>query len=396
MTDSSITSKFVFTIMMGTLLSGALNNIALKQQDEFTTGSDQQKWNHPILQTFIMFVAEFLCLCAFYLLFNFNTEFKADYGRQLEDAKKKGLRTEVHWLIPYIPACCDICGSTLQFLSLTLIDQSIYVMLRGGVPVITAILSIMFLGRKLYGHHYLGLGLAVSGISIVGISQFVGSSGGSSNVVIGLLCVIVSLCTTGVQFIIEDKILNTFYILPLKMVGMEGTWGLMLSAGAILVTSLMSCDYTVGAALCQPNGYVEDPVEGFKVLLTNWQMLCYAALGITSLSFFNFCGVSVTKYVSSLSRSILNISVTVIIWFFDMIAGYESFNWLQLVGFIVLVSGNLIYQEVIVIPGFDKNIKKNLARLSLVGDNKEKFEESVRSKDMERDNDSGRDSETKY
>jgi len=56
----------------------------------------------------------------------------------------------------------------------------------------------------------------------------------------------------------------------------------------------------------------------------------------------------------------------------------------------------LIYQEVIVIPGFDKNIKKNLARLSLVGDNKEKFEESVRSKDMERDNDSGRDSETKY
>jgi len=43
-------------------------------------------------------------------------------------------------------------------------------MLRGGISVVTAALSIIFLNRKLYSHHYLGLSLAVLGIGIVGSS----------------------------------------------------------------------------------------------------------------------------------------------------------------------------------------------------------------------------------
>ena len=46
-------------------------------------------------------------------------------------------------------------------------------MLRGGVIVITAIFSILFLKRKLYVHHLIGCLGAVAGIAIVGVSNFI-------------------------------------------------------------------------------------------------------------------------------------------------------------------------------------------------------------------------------
>ena len=377
--ENGVSQKFVYGIMAGVLITGAINNIALKQQDTFHVTATED-WNHPFLQVVIMFIAEFLCFIAFYVLMRFNAGFKVNYSEQLAIAEKNGLRTDVPFIIPYIPATCDIIGSSLQFLGLTLINQSIYVMLRGGIPVVTAFLSVVFLGRKLYSHHYLGLALAVSGITIVGVSQFLDQTEeNSSNMILGLILVLASLITTGIQFIVEEKILNTFYILPLKMVGMEGVWGLALSGAALLCASYVPCNYATNSAGCQPNNYVENVGSGVSVIFENGSMFAYVFLGICSLSFFNFCGVSVTKYVSSLARSILNISVTVIIWVYDLVFIGEPFSWLQLIGFLVLVSGNLIYQEIIEIPGMNHNTKKNMARLSLVKDSQddERLEKSV-------------------
>jgi drug/metabolite transporter (DMT)-like permease len=388
--ESSASKRYTTFIMVGVLLSGALNNISIKQQDQYNE-TPARKWMHPILQTFIMFIAEFLCLIAFYILKKFSTAFQQDYQKQLSEAERKGLRIEVHPLIPYIPACCDMVGSTLQFISINLINQSIYMMLRGGTPIVTAALSVAFLGRKLYSHHYVGLSLTVVGIGVVGLSEYLQDTSGGSNMVLGLICVIGSLCTTGVQFIIEEKILNSFYILPIKMVGMEGVWGLFLAGAAILVTSFLPCSYEAGVddtnAMCQPNGYVEDPSLGFQTLFTHYQMIIYCILAIASLSFFNFFGVSVTKYVSSLARSLLIITVTVIIWIWDILVEGEDFNWVQLIGFVVLVFGNSVYQEVIELPGLNKNTKKNLQKLSLcrdpMTDSVIKFDENLNSPSKE-------------
>ena len=43
-------------------------------------------------------------------------------------------------------------------------------MLRGGTIVLVALMSVKFLNRKLYKHHFLGLFLVVAGISIIGVS----------------------------------------------------------------------------------------------------------------------------------------------------------------------------------------------------------------------------------
>lgn len=47
-----------------------------------------------------------------------------------------------------IPAMFDICGSSLMFVALTLCAASVYQMMRGVIVVITAVMALIFLGRK--------------------------------------------------------------------------------------------------------------------------------------------------------------------------------------------------------------------------------------------------------
>jgi drug/metabolite transporter (DMT)-like permease len=44
---------------------------------------------------------------------------------------------------------CDFFTSSLQYVALTMMPPSIYQMLRGGVVLVTAAMSVLFLGRRL-------------------------------------------------------------------------------------------------------------------------------------------------------------------------------------------------------------------------------------------------------
>ena len=49
-------------------------------------------------------------------------------------------------------------------------------MLRGGMIVIVAVVSVLFLNRKLYRHHIFGLFLVVLGISLIGVAAITGDN----------------------------------------------------------------------------------------------------------------------------------------------------------------------------------------------------------------------------
>lgn len=77
----------------------------------------------------------------------------------------------------------------------------------------------------------------------------------------------------------------------------------------------------------------------------------------------------VTKYISALARSIADVSRTLLVWIVSLIitftAGngptdtnkrykWENTNWraiiIELVGFVILVCGNLIYNKIVILP----------------------------------------------
>ncbi len=86
-----------------------------------------------------------------------------------------------------------------------------------------------------------------------------------------------------------------------------------------------------------------------------------------SIACFNSFGVAVTKNASAAQRSTIDTSRTVLIWIFCLAVPMygerqESFKVLQLFGFIFLVFGTLVYNEILVLPflGFNLYTKEAL------------------------------------
>jgi drug/metabolite transporter (DMT)-like permease len=91
-------------------------------------------------------------------------------------------KIRVNYLLIAIPASADLMTSTLQYIALNYISPSIYQMLRGGVIIVTAIFSMLFLKKKPTRAEIFGCCLAVFGIMIVGLSAVLFSSSKASDV----------------------------------------------------------------------------------------------------------------------------------------------------------------------------------------------------------------------
>ena len=91
----------------------------------------------------------------------------------------------------------------------------------------------------------------------------------------------------------------------------------------------------------------------------NPSFIAYSFGIMVSIAFFNVCGVTTTKLASAAQRSTIDTSRTVLIWFMSCVLGLETFYWEPLIGFVFLVFGTLLYNEILVLPmwGFDKNTK---------------------------------------
>ena len=60
--------------------------------------------------------------------------------------------------------------------------------------------------------------------------------------------------------------------------------------------------------------------------------------------------VMITKYASAAHLSTIITARIVIVWIYSCIAGLEKFLPLQIIGFIILVSGILVYNEILIVP----------------------------------------------
>jgi hypothetical protein len=69
------------------------------------------------------------------------------------------------------------------------------------------------------------------------------------------------------------------------------------------------------------------------------------AIGVVMMTkaLSNSFGVTVTKNVSSVARTILGSMRTLFVWIVELSLKWEDFESLELAGFIVIVIGNLVY-----------------------------------------------------
>lgn len=133
---------------------------------------------------------------------------------------------------------------------------------------------------------------------------------------------------SGGLFIVEEKLLGDYYLDPLKVVGLEGMWGIIFWCILLPIFQAIHCT----GELC-PYGSLEDTMRAFSDYGDNYVLILLSIGVCFSIAGFNSFGVAVTKNASAAQRSTIDTSRTVLIWiFFLAVPIYgkhlETFFWL--------------------------------------------------------------------
>jgi drug/metabolite transporter (DMT)-like permease len=200
--------------------------------------------------------------------------------------------------------------------ALTLIPASIYQMLRGMIIIVTSAFSIIFLKRKLYRHHWTSVGVIFTGVLLVGVAAVLESIDpnevGQQIDPLGIVLLLISQLFSGGLYIVEEKLLGDYYLDPLKVVGLEGLWGLLITIIMLVIFQQIHCS---SEQLCY-YGRLEDTTRAFQDFGANWVIILLSVLICFSIASFNAFGVTVTKNASSAQRSTIDTSRTVLVWIF--------------------------------------------------------------------------------
>ncbi|KAI1355593.1 hypothetical protein F5Y01DRAFT_269182 [Xylaria sp. FL0043] len=392
--------KTVIPFLVGMmLLTGVCNTLLTKLQDNQCVRNcddpDPKKRLHfeqPVLQTAQMFVGEAGCwlvvgLMAVYNRF-VNRKNPSNNGYQPVEANDAdpnadaasinsestllrapkgvggpgGVLSGFGILLLSLPAICDILGTTLMNAGLLMVAASIYQMTRGALVLFVGLFSLIFLRRKLHLFQWLSLFGVVLGVALVGLAGAIQpdsrekatslttmvaedpAAAEALRVVLGVLLIAGAQIFTASQFVLEESLLERSSIEPIEVVGWEGLFGL-----AVTLIGMLILHFAIGRTDAGRYGPF-DAVEGLRQMIHNKIVLISSFLIMISIGGFNFFGLSVTRSVSATSRSTIDTCRTLFIWIVSLGLGWETFKWLQVAGFALLVYFTFLFNGIVQPP----------------------------------------------
>ena len=190
--------------------------------------------------------------------------------------------------------------------------------------------------------------------------------------------VLISLIFSGFQFILQEKFLNNYKTPSMMLVAWEGIWGLLIFVVLLPIFQFIPCDFEGKKDVCSSNGELPSPsytlentLVAFQQMGAQWPLLIFTIGQTFSIAGFNYTGINLVKYSSAATRSVMDSTRTILVWIFFLF--YKTYNpnsgefvtekflWLQLVGFFILLIGQVIYNGILKIPffGLDVHFKKN-------------------------------------
>ncbi|UKZ79299.1 hypothetical protein TrVFT333_007049 [Trichoderma virens FT-333] len=360
------TVPFLVSMM---LLTGVCNTLVTKYQDQQCVRNCEDEnpahrvfFNQPVLQTAQMFVGEMGCwlvvgIAAAYRRLSSKKSAEERGYQAIDSSRTDGDDDEAveinqpsvlrgyRVLLLALPALCDICGTTLMNIGLLLVAASIYQMTRGALVLFVGLFSVVFLRRTLHLFQWISLVGVVLGVAVVGlagaiwpdvkahvISSLTGAPDGLSDVAKAVI-----VCLGGVDA-------RKLPIDPIQVVGWEGLFGFIATVAVMIVLHL-----AIGRTEAGRYGYF-DAAEGLRQLRDQKALYISSIIIMISIGGFNFFGLSVTRTVSATSRSTIDTCRTLFIWIVSLFLGWESFKWLQIVGFGLLVYSTFLFNGIVQPP----------------------------------------------
>ena len=349
----------IITYMIIFLIFGAGTTILIKEMDMITVNN--QHFAHPYIQCTNLFIGESLCLLVYttYKYIKRKQSRVSDY-RQFRRRFSNNLPncyTRLGVLSFSIPGFLYVFSIYLMFIGLALTAPSVYQIIRGFLTVPVLIFSLIFLKRKFYRHHIFGVICIVLGLVIVGIDSIIEKSPSSNNPEIGIIVLVISQVIAGIVLVFEEYLMSKMEVEPLQAIGIEGISGLIFSLIVLIILNFIPCknpDFCSG-------GKVENTIQVLKDIFSDYWLMLILFSSIIVITILYWAGIYTTRYASALARATLDTAKIVIVWIFSISVGWETFLWVEFVGFIIMVFGTLVYNEIIILPycGFREAVKKH-------------------------------------
>ncbi|KAJ7285670.1 hypothetical protein C8J57DRAFT_1051375 [Mycena rebaudengoi] len=354
-------------------------------------------YEQPVWQTLQMFLGEMLCFLPVLYTWLRSRRQSAVQLPDLDSVIPNKLVPEPEqltgWkvLLLWIPAACDLTGTTLMNVGLLYTPVSIYQMTRGALVLFVGVFSVVFLRRRLWLYQWISLIVVMGGVglgwlsrahlsrtsskSLPGLTRMVSlfvdlpelpppegtDQPEATKVLLGIFFVLFAQIFTATQFVVEEKIMGRYAVAPLVAVGYEGLFG--------TISILMFMPILSIPAISSQTPFFDLP-RGWRQMVDTPAVL-YSGLAIAcSISLFNYFGLSVTRHVSATARSLTDTCRTLSIWIISLGLGWEKLLWpislLQVLGFSLLVYGTFLFNNLVTPPKFIRP-----APIALTGDPEE-------------------------
>ena len=323
------------------LVSGALNSIISKaayQTEGLGVDGKIEFFEKPWFMSLVMFLAMAAALPVYYYF---------QHDKHLTPLSVRSI------VLLSLPAVFDLLGTSLQQMGLTRIPVSTFQMLKGSILIFSAGFSASFLGTRLQRNQYVGIvvcfaALAVVGLATVLVREDQVNVSSMYDTCWGITLVLIGQVVCAAQYVLEEYLLKPPLEVPtLAMVGVEGVWGSLFMLFVLPLLKVLPGN---------DNGSVEDWEDSLVMVQGSLSLQLILALFFCSCLVFNVCGVLVTQQASAIHHTFLDASRTIFVWLGSLWLFYCSsekalgepltnWSWLQGIGFILLIVGQLLYDN---------------------------------------------------
>ena len=311
------------------------------QRSEGSNGTERY-FKHPFLQCWGLSFGESSCI----LLFIAYNALKGTKERKEGSEAKEHSKFNPLLFLP--AAVMHQMGRLFGFLSLNYNLASSTQIISGCQLIFVCIFSRIFLKKSLPWFKWFGVLLVVLGIVVVGLGdlkqeKIQAENINAENPVLGDIFMVVAIVFSSGQLTYEEKYVKKHNIQPLHCLGMEGSFSLAILSLLLVVLYFIP----VNVDMDQPGGQLADALDGF-VQLGNNPVLLASFLGTTvALCMALFAGISLTRKLSAVHRIVIDSGRSVLIWAVSLAAKWQTFQLLQIIGFLIMSIGVLIFNDVL-------------------------------------------------
>lgn len=248
------------------------------------------------------------------------------------------------------PAMFDLSRYGLLYIAIRLTYDSSFMMIRSASVIFTVLLRVAFLSKHMAKYMWVSISMVVAGLGLIGMTDYVHNRPPGFDdygLAAGDLLIAMSQIMIAMQFVFEEKFMDKHSIDPLKVVGMQGCYASLGSLILIIVFTYVPS----GPFSTLPDSHIVDLKDAFLQMRSSPIVAVCVVGAVFSKVIYFYCG---TKLVKNRRDSCMRITIDVhhdlIIWGVSLGLGWQKYFWPQIIGYIFVPIGMLVYNDIMPLP----------------------------------------------